>query len=365
MNVPFLDLKAQYRQIKDEVHSALNKVMENSSFVLGDAVKDFEAVFAHHHEAKHCVAVSSGTSALHMALLAMGIGPGDEVVVPVNTFIATAEAISHCGAKPVFVDMCEEDYCIDPDKIELAITPNTKAVIPVHLYGQPAKMDEIIAITEGHGLMVLEDCAQAHDAEYRGRKVGTFGCAGAFSFYPSKNLGAYGEGGAVVTDNDEIAEKVRMLRNHGQREKHYHKYIGYNCRMDGFQGAVLNVKLRYLDEWIDARRKVAKLYNELLEGVVTTPKEAEYAKHVYHLYVIRTTERKKLTEYLRSKNISTGIHYPIPIHLQEAYSFMGLKRGSFPKAEMVSDEILSLPIYPEISEKHIRYICSDMKEFLK
>jgi len=219
-------------------------------------------------------------------------------------------------------------------------------------------------IAEQYNLAIIEDACQAHGAEYKGKKV-PFSETGCFSFYPGKNLGAYGEGGAVVTDSDQIAEKVRSLRNHGQKQKHFHQYIGYNYRMSGFQGAVLSVKLKYLDKWIDARREKAKLYNELLRGVVGTPKEAEYAKHVYHLYVIRTTERKKLTEYLRSKNISTGIHYPIPIHLQEAYSFMGLKRCSFPKAEMVSDEILSLPIYPEISEEHIRYICSNMKEFLK
>jgi len=364
MDIPFVDLKAQYNSIKEEIKKEMDGVLENTKFVLGPKVENFEAGFADYCNKKYAVCANSGTAALHLALVAKGIGQGDEVITVPNTFIATAEAISYTGAKPVFVDIDESTYNIDPTKIEGTITKKTKAILPVHLYGQPADMDAVIKIAEQYNLAIIEDACQAHGAEYKGKKV-PFSETGCFSFYPGKNLGAYGEGGAVVTDSDQIAEKVRSLRDHGQKQKHFHQYIGYNYRMSGFQGAVLSVKLKYLDKWIDARKEKAKLYNELLRGVVGTPKEAEYAKHVYHLYVIRTTERKKLTEYLRSKNISTGIHYPIPIHLQEAYSFMGLKRGSFPKAEMVSDEILSLPIYPEISEEHIRYICSNMKEFLK
>jgi dTDP-4-amino-4,6-dideoxygalactose transaminase len=365
MNVPFLDLRAQYKQIKDEVHIALDKVMESTAFVLGDAVKGFEAAFAHHHGAEHCVAVSSGTSALHVALLSMGIGRGDEVIVPVNTFIATAEAVSHCGAKPVFVDMCDDDYCIDPAKIDRAITPHTKAVIPVHLYGQPAEMDEIMSIAERHGLMVLEDCAQAHDAEYQSRKVGTFGCAGAFSFYPGKNLGAYGEGGAVVTNDSGLADKMRMLRDHGSTRKYHHDIVGYNYRMEGFQGAVLGVKLKYLVGWTNERRRAAAKYTEVLADLPVALKlEKNHVRHVYHLFVIRVKYRDTVIDALKGKGIACGIHYPIPLHLTGAYQHLGYKRGDFPVAEAAAAEILSLPMYPELTDEMIECVGISLSELV-
>jgi dTDP-4-amino-4,6-dideoxygalactose transaminase len=362
VNVPFLDLKAQYVQIKDEVHAALNKVMETSAFVLGEAVKNFEEALAAHHGAKHCVATSCGTSALHVALLAMGIGPKDEVIVPVNTFIATAEAVSHCGAKPVFVDMQDEDYGIDPEKIARAVTPRTKAVIPVHLYGQPAEMDRILAVAADHDLKVLEDCAQAHDAEYRGRKVGTFGVAGAFSFYPGKNLGAYGEGGAVLTNDEEMAAKMRMLRDHGSAKKYYHDMVGYNYRMHGFQGAVLGVKMKYLVAWTDARRRIAKRYEQLLStnGLFVTPAKP-HVRHVYHLFVVQVRNRDKVIGELKDKGVATGIHYPIPLHLTGAYAPLGYRKGDFPLAEDAAEKILSIPIYPELTDEMIEYVAACLK----
>lgn len=365
MNVPFLDLKAQYGQIKDEVHEALTKVMENTAFVLGDAVKSFEQAFAAHHGAKHCVAVSSGTAALHVALLAMGIGPGDEVIVPANTFIATAEAVSHCGASPAFVDASEADYCIDPEKIAAAITEKTKAIVPVHLYGQPAEMDQVLAVADKHGLPVLEDCAQAHDAEYKGRKVGTFGRAGAFSFYPGKNLGAYGEGGAVVTNDDDIATKIRMLRDHGSARKYYHDFVGYNYRMHGFQGAVLGVKLKYLVEWTDQRRRAAAKYRDVLADLpVVLPPEKDHVRHVYHLFVIRVRNRDAVMAALKEKGVATGIHYPIPLHLTGTYSGLGYKEGDFPAAESAAAEVLSLPIYPKLTDDMIQYVAACLRYVL-
>ena len=363
MNIPFVDLKAQYRQIKDEVHAALAEVMSNTAFVLGDAVKKFEEAFAAHHGAAHCVAVSSGTSALHVAMLAMGIEPGDEVIVPVNTFIATAEAVSHCGARPVFVDIRDSDYCIDPDKIAQAVTSKTKAVIPVHLFGQPAEMDEVLAAAAQHGLMVLEDCAQAHDAEYKGRKVGTFGVAGAFSFYPGKNLGAYGEGGAVLTNDERPAAKMRMYRDHGSARKYYHDFVGYNYRMHGFQGAVLGVKLGHLVDWTDQRRRAAETYVRVLADMPVGLRPAKtHVRHVYHLFVIRVKDRDKVMAALKDKGVATGIHYPIPLHLTGAYADLGGKKGDFPVAEAAAEEIVSLPMYPELADEMIEYVAACLKE---
>jgi len=360
-----VDLKAQYAQIRDEIHDALDRVMADTAFVLGKAVEEFEQAFAAHHQAKHCVATSSGTSALHVALLAMGIGPGDEVIVPVNTFIATAEAVSYCGAKPVFVDMHDEDFCIDPAKIPAAITPKTKAIIPVHLYGQPAEMDEVLAIAAEHGLMVLEDCAQAHDAEYKGRKVGTFGRAGAFSFYPGKNLGAYGEGGAIVTNDDDIAAFARKARHHGSSKRYHHDFVGYNYRMHGFQGAVLGVKLKYLREWTDQRRRAAAKYREVLADLpLVLPKEKDHVRHVYHLFVVRVKDRQRIGEALWEHGIDYGIHYPIPLHLTGAYEDLGYSEGGFPVAEAAADEILSLPMYPELSKEAIGSVASWLREAL-
>jgi dTDP-4-amino-4,6-dideoxygalactose transaminase len=363
--IPFLDLQAQYRAIKDEVRAALDQVMESSAFVLGEAVKSFEEAFAAHHGARHCVATSCGTSALHVALLAMGIRPGDEVIVPVNTFIATAEAVSHCGARPVFVDMRDEDSCIDPENITRAVTPRTRAVIPVHLYGQPAEMDPILEVARQRDLFVLEDCAQAHDAEYRGRKVGTFGAAGAFSFYPGKNLGAYGEGGAVITNDDLLAARARMLRDHGSSRKYAHDVIGYNYRMHGFQGAVLTVKMRYLTAWTDARRRAAATYHRVLEGHPLELRAAKpHVRHVYHLFVVRVPDRDRVAVALKEKGVSSGIHYPVPLHLTGAYASLGHRQGDFPAAEGAAGQILSLPMYPELTDEMIEQVGRALREIL-
>jgi len=364
MNVPFIDLKTQYLKIKDEVKKELDEVIDNTAFVLGQKVKNFEQNFATFCNKKYAVALNSGTSSLHLALIAKGVKQGDEVITVPNTFIATAEAISYTGAKPIFVDIDPKTYNINPNKIKKRITEKTKVILPVHLYGQSADISPIIEIAEKHNLEIIEDCCQAHGAEYKGKQV-PVSDIGCFSFYPGKNLGAYGEGGAVVTNDKEIAEKIAALRDHGQKEKYYSKYIGYNYRMDGFQGAVLGVKLKYLNEWNELRRARAKLYNELLKNIIDVPKEAAYAKHIYHLYVIRVKEREKLMQYLKSKNIATGIHYPIPIHLQEAYSFMEKKKETFPKTEEAASEILSLPMYPEISEEQVEYVASEIKHSLK
>lgn len=363
VSVPLVDLSAQYKQIKDEVHAALDQVMESNAFILGKAVEDFEQAFAARHQAKRCVGVSSGTSALHLALLAMGIGPGDEVIVPANTFIATAEAVSHCGATPVFVDVCPRDYCIDPAKIQAAISPRTKAIIPVHLYGQPADMDEIMRIAREHGLKVLEDCAQAHDAQYKGKIVGTIGDAGAFSFYPGKNLGAYGDAGAILTNDDKLAHLARMLRNHGSASKYQHEMVGFNERMHGFQGAVLGVKLKYLHEWTERRRWAASQYRQALAGTnLVLPAEREGARHVYHLYVVRAKDRDRACAALTENGIAWGIHYPVPLHLTGAYAARGHEKGAFPVTESAAGEILSLPLFPELTSQTIERIASCLRK---
>jgi dTDP-4-amino-4,6-dideoxygalactose transaminase len=364
MKVNFVDLKAQYQTIKPEIDSAIQEVISNTAFVLGKAVADFEQEFASYCGVKHCMGVNSGTSALMMALKALDIGEGDEVITTTNTFIATAEAISYAGAKPVLVDMEDKSYNMDPNKLEKAITKKTKAIIPVHLYGQPADMDPILEIAKKKGIMVVEDSAQAHGAEYKGKRTGGLAPVACFSFYPGKNLGAYGEGGAVTTDDDDIAQKVRMLRDHGSPKKFYHEYIGTNCRLEGIQGAVLSVKLKHLDNWNDSRRKNADLYRKYLEGTeVKTPEEMPYAKHVYHIFCVRVKEREKLIDFLKGKDIYTNIHYPIPIHLQKAYEFLGHKKGDFPVTEGSMDQILSLPMFAELTEEHIKYTTDCIKEF--
>jgi dTDP-4-amino-4,6-dideoxygalactose transaminase len=366
MQVNFVDLKAQYLTIKPEIDRAIEGVITNTAFVLGKAVEELEKKFAGYCEVKHCLGVNSGTSALIMALQALGIGEGDEVITTPNTFIATAEAISQAGAQPVFVDIAENSYNLDPTKLEKAITKKTKAIIPVHLYGQPADMDPILKIAEKHKLPIIEDSCQAHGALYRGQKTGSLGLVGCFSFYPGKNLGAYGEGGAVTTNSDEIAQKIKMLRDHGSAKKFYHEYIGNNCRLEGIQGAVLSVKLDHLDDWNVKRRKNADLYRKYLKGTgVILPEEMPYAKHVYHVFCIRVKERDKLIDFLKQKGIFTNIHYPIPIHLQKAYSFLGYKTGSFPVTERVVDEILSLPMFAELTEEQIKYTADSIKEFYK
>jgi dTDP-4-amino-4,6-dideoxygalactose transaminase len=366
MNVPFLDLKTQYLSIKEEIQSALNKVLEQTAFAGGPFVAQFEKDFAEFCQVDHCVGVGSGTDALWLALLALGVGPGDEVITVPDTFIATAEAITYCGATPVFVDVDEKTYNMDPNKLEDYLATCTlgskprrlpKAIIPVHLFGQTADMGPILEIAQKYGLSVVEDACQAHGALYKGKPAGSMGAAGCFSFYPGKNLGAYGEAGAVTTNNAELATRMRMIRDHGQEKKYYHGCIGWNARMDGFQGAILSVKLKYLPSWNDGRRKNAELYNSLLNGsgAIITPKEMDYAKHVYHIYAIRTKNRDALIAKLGEKGVNCGIHYPVPIHLQNAYASLKLKAGSFPVAEKVASEFVSLPMFAELTEEQIRY----------
>ncbi len=365
-HVPLLDLRAQYTPIREDLVSALLRVLDSTAFAGGPFVADFEKEFAAYCGAQCAIGVSSGTAALWQALLALDVGAGDEVITTPNTFIATAEAISLCGATPVFVDVDPQTYTMDPDLIEPAITPRTKAIIPVHLYGQPADMEPILDIAKRYGLYVIEDACQAHGAVYKGHKAGSLGDAGCFSFYPGKNLGAYGEAGAVVTNNPELAQQIRIRRDHGQTEKYKHAMIGWNDRMDGFQGAILNVKLKHLDQWNEARRRNAALYNELLADVeeVTLPREAPYARHIYHVYAIQVPNRDKLLAALREKDIGCAIHYPIPIHLQKAYEFMGHGRGSFPVAERCADESLSLPMFAELTTEQIETVAAEIKSFL-
>jgi len=365
IKVPFLDLKAQYELIREEISCALQDVLDNTAFAGGPFVAQFEKEFALFCQTQEAVGVGSGTDALWAAMLGLGIGPGDEVITAPNTFIATAEAISFCGAKPVFVDIDEHTYTISPSLIEAAITSRTRAILPVHLYGQPADMDPIMKIAKRDGLFVIEDACQAHGAEYKGQRTGSMGDAGCFSFYPGKNLGAYGEAGAVTTNNAELADKIRTLRDHGQRKKYYHSIIGWNARMDGFQGAVLSVKLKYLSKWNEDRNKNAKIYNELLAEVdgVMTPKKADYAKHVYHIYAIRIKKRDELIKTLAEKGISYGIHYPVPLHLQDAYKSLGYKKGDFPVAEKCAEEIVSLPMFAELTSEQIETVSNEIKYF--
>ncbi len=364
MNVPFVDLKAQYHSIEEEINQAIAKVLQNTDFILGEEVGIFEEEFARYCGAQFAVGVDSGISALELALRAYDIGPGDEVITTANTFIATTSAISFTGAKPVLVDIDPQTYNMDIQAIEPAIAEYTKAIIPVHIYGQPVDMDPIMEIAERNRLVVVEDACQAHGAAYKGRKVGSIGHVGCFSFYPAKNLGAYGDGGILVTNDPEIAEKVRMFRNYGQKEKYHHLFLAYNRRLDTLQAAVLRVKLRHLDKWNERRRNNANLYDHFLHNMdIATPFEAPYAWHVYHLYVIRSVERDKLQSWLRFNGISTGIHYPIPIHLQQAYKDLGYQQGDFPVTEKYAGEILSLPMFPELTEKQIEFVCNKIKEF--
>ena len=366
MKVPFLDLKTQYASIREEVAAALQQVLDQTAFAGGPFVARFEKEFAAFCGTRFAAGVGSGTDALWMALLALGIGPGDEVITVPDTFIATAEAISYCGAKPVFVDVDPITYNMDPSKLEAAVTKKTKAVIPVHLFGQMADMDPILAIARRRKLFVVEDASQAHGAEYKGKKAGSIGDAGCFSFYPGKNLGAYGEAGAVVTSNEELDGKIRMLRDHGQAKKYHHNMIGWNARMDGIQGAVLSVKLRHLPAWNDGRRRNAGIYDELLKGVpgVAAPKVAAYAKHVYHIYAIRVVDRDQLIVALAEMDIHCGIHYPIPLHLLEAYRSLDLGRGSFPVSEKCSAEFVSLPMFPELSGEQIERVVGEIRRNL-
>jgi dTDP-4-amino-4,6-dideoxygalactose transaminase len=349
--VPFVDLRAQYADVRDEVEAAVRRVLESGAYVLGPEVEAFEREFAAYCQSPHGVAVNSGTSALHLALLAADIGPGDEVITTPFTFVATAAAVCNAGARPVFVDIRRNSFTIDPELIEAAITPRTRAIVPVHLYGQPADMHPIMDIARRHGLAVIEDACQAHGAEYEGRRAGSMGDLGCFSFYPGKNLGAYGEGGLVVARDAGQAKKIRMLRDWGQERKYEHVLPGFNFRMDGIQGAILRVKLRRLEDWTERRRAAAKRYARLLaDAGVGIPAEMAYARHVYHLYAIRTDDRPALQEALHAEQIQTGIHYPIPVHLQPAYASLGYTAGDFPEAEAAAREVLSLPMFPELTE---------------
>src|SRR5215469_10208079 len=357
--IPYLDLRAQYRPLRSEVLSALEEVCESTSFAQGRAASEFEAKFAAYCGVDHCVSLNSGTSALHLALRCLDVGPGDEVVTVSMTFIATAWAITYVGATPVFVDIDSLRRTLNPDNLKAAITSRTKAIIPVHLYGMPAEMDRIMAIAERHGIPVIEDAAQAHGAKYRNKRVGQFGQIACFSFYPSKNLGAYGEGGALVTNEASIAQRARSLRDHAQSQKYLHDEIGYNYRMDTFQGAVLAIKLKHLDEWNTARNDCARLYTELLKGSsYTLPGHISDSMCVWHCYVIETPERDRVRSALQDVGIQSGIHYPVPIHLQKPYLHLGYRTGDLPVTEALCEHCLSLPIYPELSKEKIYRIAS-------
>lgn len=348
--IPFVDLKAQYRSIREEVNAAIQGVLDSAQFTLGSEVAAFEREFADHCGAAQGVGVNTGTSALHLALLAAGVGPGDEVVTVPFTFVATASSIHYTGARPVFVDIDPVSFTMDPAALEAAITPRTKAIVPVHLYGQPADMDPILDVARRHGLVVIEDACQAHGAEYRGRRAGNLGHMGCFSFYPGKNLGAYGEGGMVVTNDPSYARTIRMLRDWGAEEKYHHVIKGYNFRLESIQAAVLRVKLRHLDRWTDMRRAAAACYATVLDSsVLERPREMPYARHVYHVYAIRTTRRAAWQRGLAEAGIQTGIHYPTPVHLLPAFADLGHERGEFPHAERAADQVLSLPMFPELT----------------
>jgi dTDP-4-amino-4,6-dideoxygalactose transaminase len=362
MRVPFLDLQAQYRSIKPEVDAAIAEVLDSSAYVLGPAVERFEKAFADYCGAEQCIGVNSGTSALALLMQAYGIGPGDEVITVANTFFASAEAISEIGATPVLVDCRAEDGLMDPTLIGAAITDRTKAILPVHLYGQCADMDAINAVAATRRLLVFEDACQAHGAMYKGKRAGSLADGAAFSFYPGKNLGAYGEGGAVTTNDATVAEKIRMLRAHGSAVRYKHDMIGWNERMDGIQGAVLGVKLPRLDGWNSLRRDHAKRYREQLEGIVDFMTEQPYGESVYHLFVIRTDKRDALKTYLDTQGIETFIHYPIPVHRQKAYEGRW-KQDAFPVSETLTGEILSLPMYPELTDAQIDEVCDAIKNF--
>jgi len=384
MKVPFLDLKAQYETIKHEINNAIQQVIDTCAFAGGPFVEKFEKAFAAFCGCDRCIGVGNGTEALWLALLALNIGPGDEVITVPNTFIATAEAISFCGATPVFVDIDEKTYTMDPERLAEFLEKNCRfndltnrlinqstdrpirAIIPVHLFGQMADMDSIMAIARKYGLYVIEDACQAHGATYKERPAGSIGDAGCFSFYPGKNLGAYGEAGAVTTNNTELAEKISNLRDHGQSAKYYHEKIGWNARMDGIQGAVLSVKLKHLAAWNQARRQRAEIYDSQLSGIdsLILPFKADEATHVYHVYAIRTRQRDALLRYLADANINCGIHYPVPVHLQKAYSNSGIEKNGLKVSEKVASELLSLPMYPELSDEQQIRVRDKIQEFL-
>jgi dTDP-4-amino-4,6-dideoxygalactose transaminase len=377
MNVPFVDLKIQFKELEQEVMPMVREAMANAAFIGGPQVTGFEAEFAEFCDSKYCVGVNSGTDALRFALMAAGVGTGHEVITVPNTFIATSEAISQAGARPVFVDIDPKTYNMDPNRLEdylkkrltnnaSTLTPRPKAVIPVHLYGQPADMDPLLEVARKYDLYVIEDACQAHGALYRGRKAGSMGLVGCFSFYPGKNLGAYGEGGAIVTQDEAIASKIKMIRDHGQAQKYFHDMEGYNGRLDAIQAGVLRIKLKRLEKWNESRRRNAAIYRGLLSGVqgITLPVEADYARHIYHLYVVLVDDRDALQKYLGEKGIGTGLHYPQPLHLQKAYSRLGHKEGDFQVTEAVASRLLSLPMFPDLTKEQIEYVAQCVKEFV-
>ena len=364
VKVPFLDLKSHHLPMMNEINLAIREVIESSAFAGGPFVAAFERDFAAYCDVPYALGVGSGTEALWLSLLACGVGPGDEVITVPNTFMATAEAITYCGARPVFVDVDERTYTMNPAALQSALSARTKAIIPVHLFGQPADMDPIVEFAREHGLYVIEDACQAHGAEYNGRRVGTLGDAACFSFYPGKNLGAFGEAGAVVTCHAELQEKIRILRDHGQVRKYYHSMVGWNCRMDGIQAAVLRIKLRHLERYTELRRTHAAHYDRALSGIgeLTVPVHAAWARHVYHVYAIRVNHRDEVMQLLAEKGVGSAVHYPVPVHLQEAYRSLGYQRGTFPIAERCATEFLSLPMFPELTSAQVEIVIEAVKE---
>ena len=363
--VPFVDLKAQYQSIKPKMDAAIQDVINNTAFIGGKVVSDFEQSFADLYGMKHCVSVANGTDSLYIIMKMLGIGPGDEVITVANSWISTSETISQTGAKPVFVDI-DEYATLNVNLLSEKITSKTKMIIPVHLYGQMCNMDPIMELAKKHNLYIMEDCAQAHFAEYKGKRAGTIGVASSFSFYPGKNLGAYGDAGCILTNNDELAEKCRMYARHGALVKHDHKIEGINSRLDGLQAAILTTKLPYILEWTAMRKSRAALYDKLLADVpVDTPKVREVGGHVYHLYVIRTKQRDELQQFLSNAGIDTAVHYPVALPNMPAYEYLGTKQTDYPEATVAAEEILSLPIYPELSDEDVEYVCSEIKVFFQ
>jgi dTDP-4-amino-4,6-dideoxygalactose transaminase len=366
MQVPLVDLKAQYATIKPEIDAAIQRVVDNSSFILGQEVTDFEETFAQYVGAAGAVGVASGTAALYLAFQACGIGPGDEVITTAHTFIATSEAISQTGATPVFVDIDPQTYNIDPNRVLEAITPRTKALLPVHLYGQPAPLEPLEEIARGHKLWLIEDAAQAHGAEYHEQRCGSIGDLACFSFYPGKNLGAYGDAGAVTGNDPSLLERVRKLRDHGRTSKYEHEEIGFGERLDALQAAILRAKLPHLESWTEARRRNARMYDEMLADCeVLRPYESPDSRHVWHLYVIRSQKRDAVLAHLKQKGIGAGIHYPVPLHRQPAYLKRGYGQLRLPKTEAAATEVLSLPMYPELSTEQINYVVEAVKEAIR
>lgn len=363
MKIPLNDLKAQHDSIKEELELAMKNVIDKSQFIGGEELKKFEEDFARYCGRKFCVGASNGSTALHVVLKCLGIKEGDEVIMPVNTFIATAFAATLCGAKPVFVDVNENDFLINTELIEEVVTEKTRAIIPVHLYGNVCEMDKIMEVAKKHNLQVIEDCAQAHGSIYKGKITPVSGL-GCFSFFPSKSLGAMGDAGAIVCDDEELAKKMKMFVNHGRKDKYFHEMEGFNHRLDGLQAAILNVKLKYLNKWIDKKREIAKIYDEGLFKIVKTPQGSEKVKHSYYVYVIRSKNRDKLMAHLKENEIETVVHYPVPLHLQPALFYLGYKEGDFPVAENQAKEILSIPMFPELTEENQDRIIKAIESFV-